>query len=164
MRTVAAGLFCLVATACTSGFKQSHGLAADSPRTVEVVIPAPLAEAQQRVQAAAVRGGWTVTAAQPGIVTVGPYQLRQDGGVRVTLTANLAAADSAGAARTLVVLSGVRDDALGQALGRAMAGRQGAARAQGEPITQATAGRGAWSWGELTRWAAAIRGDAPAAP
>lgn len=146
-------LLAYLPAACSPGFQQSHGLAADNPRSITVALPVPPDAAQQRVQAAAVAGGWTVTNAQPGVVTIGPYQLREDAQVTVTLHANIVAADSG----SRVVVSGTRTDQYGMAIGRALGGEQLAATSEGEPIVQATAGRNAKSWAEVVRLADAIR-------
>jgi len=139
--------------ACSQGYKQANGLAPTNARTIEVDVAGTPAAALQRVEAAAIDSGFVITNSAPGVVTIGPYQLRRDPGIKVTLHANIVGADSV----SRVILSGTADDGFGQAIGRALAGKQGEQIAVGEPIVQATAGRNAWKWAELERWAAAIR-------
>lgn len=147
---------------CTQAFQQDYGIADTNPSSVDVFVPGAPPEAQQRVQAAAATGGWVVTNAAPGVVTVGPYRLRADAQVAVTLHVNIVAADSAGTTRSRAIVTGTRTDAFAQALGRSLAGAQGAASSEGEVVRAAVKGRGAWSWREVTQFAAAIRGDSTA--
>lgn len=146
--------------ACSPGYQRACGLADSNPRSITVALAMTPAVAQQRVQEAAAQGGWVVTTAQPGVVTIGPYQLPSDAQVKLTLHANIVAADSG----AHVILSGTADDAYGEAIGhaleRSIAGTdngQLAATSRGEPIRQATKGRTAKWWAELERLAAAIR-------
>lgn len=152
MRRPALVLAYLVSAGCSQAYMRESGLSDDSRESLTIHSPYDPATTQQRVQRAAVDSGFTVTQTQPGLVVVGPYKLRQDKGVTVTLRANIVG-DSSG---SRIVVTGTETDELGRALGRSLAGRQGEATSENQPIREATRGRNAWKWGELARFAAAI--------
>lgn len=136
-------------SACTQAYQVDHGLAEDNPTSMTVPVGVRADSAQIAVQDRAVRGGFTITNAAPGLVTIGPYALKQDAGVQVTLRINLLG-DSAR-------VSGTVTDALSQSIGASLAGAQGVAHGTNQPIRYAISGRFAWSWSELERLATAIR-------
>ena len=153
MRRCTVAMVLMVAlSGCSQAFQQAYGIDPQAQRTIEIRLPISPAQAAQRVQLAAVRGGWTVTATSPGVVTIGPYKLAEHNEVSVTLHANVIGSDSA----STIVLSGTKTDAAAMAFDRSLAGDGAAKQDEGAPIVAATKGREAWTWAELQRFADAV--------
>lgn len=153
MRRCAVFLISMSLAACSQAFQQAYGTSPDARRTIEIALPIAQAQAMQRVQLAAVHGGWTVTATSPGVVTIGPYKLAEHNEVTVTLRANIIGSDTA----STIVVSGTKTDAAAMAFDRSLAGAGAAKQDDGAPIVEATKGREAWTWDELQRFASAIQ-------
>lgn len=123
--------------------------------------PAPVADAitvtlagqpdavQRRVQAAAVGGGWTVAGSEPGVVTLAPYQPSGAGVIRLTLRANVVAA---GADSSRVVVRGTATNPAMRAFGATAA-----EVTADQPVTSRRQGAERALWGEVERFAAALR-------
>jgi hypothetical protein len=139
---------------CSPAYQAEYGLADNAVRTIDLRMGVSAESAQQRVQVAAVSGGWTVTQTSPGVVIVGPYALASDKGIHLTLRANVVASESG----SRVVLSGSATDAFQKSVGEVFAGRQGEAWGENQPIVYAAKGRNAVKWAELARFAEAVRG------
>jgi|SRR5687767_7029259 len=118
-------------TGCAS-MQTAAGLNPDSRSSVTVYVGATGADGLTRVQEAATRAGWSVSATAPGLLTISPVAIREDPNVRMTLYAALVG-DSATVRGTITdPLRGLRD----------------------YPIRASQSGRAAWGWRELTRFAA----------
>jgi hypothetical protein len=123
----------IAATGCAS-MQTAAGLNPESLSSVTVFVGARGSEGLTRIQEAAARAGWPVSATSPGLVTVSPVSIREDPNVRMTLHAALVG-DSAIVRGTVTdPLRGLRD----------------------YPIRASQSGRAAWGWRELTRFAADI--------
>jgi len=123
----------MAATGCAS-MQTAAGLNPESLSSVTVFVGASGGEGLTRIQEAATRAGWLVSATSPGLVTVSPVSIREDPNVRMTLYAALVG-DSATVRGTITdPLRGLRD----------------------YPIRASQSGRAAWGWRELTRFAADI--------
>ena len=112
------------------------------------------------VQRAAADSGFIVTSVQPGIVTVGPYQIPKHPDVAVTLRANVIASDSG----STILVSGTGTDALSAMMTSSIGGRAAERIVEGRPIEHSTRGRLGWQFAELTRFVQAVRARIESAP
>lgn len=134
MRAVLVGIL-LVSLAGCGGMSRYAGLDASAPSSITVPIGARGPDALALVQQSATRGGFTVSATSPGLVTVGPVSIKEDHRVRMTFYVSVVA-DSANIRGTMT--DQMRD-------------------LENYPIRGNAGGRAAWGWREMTRLADALR-------
>ncbi|MES2524018.1 MAG: hypothetical protein V4617_15030 [Gemmatimonadota bacterium] len=115
------------------------GMDPSAPESVTIPIGARGADAVSYLQQAAIRGGFTVSATSPGLVTVGPVSIKEDHRVRMTFYVSVLT-DSANVRGT------VSDPMMGT---------------DAYPIRANAGGRAAWGWREMTRLANALRTATP---
>lgn len=132
----------LAALACSQAYLQEQGLAADNPDRMKVAIGVRADSAQLVAQSRAVRAGFILTSAMPGLLTIGPYALKEDQGVQVTLRVNFV--------QDTAIITGTATDAL-------MVSILGATQATNQRILYASAGRNRRTWLELERLGEALR-------
>jgi hypothetical protein len=123
---------CSLSIAGCASMQTAAGLNPDSRSSVTVHLGAGGADGLTRMQEAATRAGWSVSATALGLLTVSPVAIREDPSVRMTFYAALVG-DSATVRGTITdPMRGLRD----------------------YPIRASESGRAAWGWRELTRFAA----------
>lgn len=143
----------LALPACAS-YQRAAGISTSNPSVIQVVSRLSPDSLQAMAFGAAVRAGFWVSDQRQGIVTIGPYALPKDAGVKLAL--HMAFIPDSGG--SIAVVSGVvTADAYGSAIAGLVSGTQGRAMMEGIPIRQATTGRNARNWSELERLAGVVR-------
>lgn len=140
----------LVLASCAS--VPQNGTAPAEQRTIEMPTSLSPAKALEVVQAAALKGGWTIAEANGSMVSTDTYTLETARAFKVKLRANAVTSGSG----SVVYLSGIYGNVVTQ---------NGQPR---DPITSGPFGRmnavGPKLWAELERFAAAIRSMLPPPP
>ncbi len=131
-------LLALASTVACASMSKSAGLDSSAPDSITVKTGVSGEQAQSQLQQAATRGGFTVTASSPGLVTVGPVSIKEDYRVRMMFYVAVVG-DSATVRGTLT--DPMRD-------------------LKDYPIRGNTGGRAAWGWREMSRLADALKTNA----